>query len=369
MGILSGPDSLWSYRHQKLTTSLEVLVDVLFLAAAAILSFVIRLDTLRIQEFYLEPMAIFTLTVMALRPALLHVFGLYGQTWRYAGPRELLLLVAATSFGSFILALLVFGLLLPLRVVEYFPRTVILIEWMLAMMVTGGLRLSRRLVEEGQAWRHRQAAVQLVKASDYDDEVDYLASVRALHQRVAAGDLRPYGAAYDPATDGTVTYGDDTWLETAPAYAGLAHGFYNMGQYQTALRAFGMLLDILVLVRTRPGLVFTPPGRELKVDVAALERGYYVSLRRLSSARDFPGRALEAWLRYRPLADANPCLPGSTADVGLVDAFAGDARTLRNLAQAVDVALQAPGAQPALAGLSERIGQALQGSAGGSASR
>jgi FlaA1/EpsC-like NDP-sugar epimerase len=116
MGILSGPDSLWSYRHQKLTTSLEVLVDVLFLAAAAILSFVIRLDTLRIQEFYLEPMAIFTLTVMALRPALLHVFGLYGQTWRYAGPRELLLLVAATSFGSFILALLVFGLLLPLRV-------------------------------------------------------------------------------------------------------------------------------------------------------------------------------------------------------------------------------------------------------------
>ena len=81
------------------------------------------------------------------------------------------------------------------------------------MMVTGGLRLSRRLVEEGQAWRHRQAAVDLLKASDYDDEVDYLASVRALHQRVAAGDLRPYGAAYDPATDGPVTYGDDSWLE------------------------------------------------------------------------------------------------------------------------------------------------------------
>jgi hypothetical protein len=360
MGILTGSDPLWSYRHQKLTTSLEVLVDVLFLGAAAVLSFIIRLDTLHIQESYLGPMVLFTIMVVVLRPALLHVFGLYGQTWRYAGPRELLLLVAAISFGSFILAIVIFGLLLPLRVVYLFPRTVILIEWMLALMVTGGLRLSRRLVEEGQAWRQQQAAVQLLKASDYDDEVDYLASVRALHQRVAAGDLSPYGAAYDPATDGPVTYGDDSWLDLAPAYAALAHGFYNMGQYRTAFRAFGMLLDTLVLVRTRPGLVFTPAGRTLQVDVAALERGYYLSLRRLSSTGDFPGRAMEAWLRYQPLADAKPgAADASALEVPLVDAFAGDAQTLRGLAQSLERARQAPGAHAGLAVLSARISQAL----------
>jgi hypothetical protein len=364
MGILTGTDPLWSFRHQRLTTALEVLVDVFFLGAAAVLSFIIRLDTLHIQEFYLEPLVLFTLMVMALRPALLHVFGLYGQTWRYAGPRELLLLVAATSFGSIILAMVIFGLLMPLRVVQGFPRTVILIELMLAMLVTGGLRLSRRLVEERQAWRHRQAAVQLLKASDYDDEVDYLASVRALHQRVAAGDLRPYGAAYDPATDGPVTYGDESWLESAPAYAALAHGFYNMGQYQTALRAFGMLLDTLVLVRTRPGLVFVPAGRVLQVDVAALERGYFLSLRRLSSAADFPGRSVEAWLRYRPLANVKANADaGSPAGLPLVDAFAGDAQTLRGLAQEVDRARQSPGAHPDLEALAEGIRQTLKGSA------
>jgi hypothetical protein len=363
MGILTRTDPLWSYRHQKLTIGLEALVDALFLGAAAVLSFIIRLDTLHIQEFYLEPLVLFTLMVMVLRPALLQVFGLYGQTWRYAGPRELLLLVAATSFGSLILAVVVFGALQPLSVVQSFPRTVI-IEWMLAMLVTGGLRLSRRLVEEGQAWRHRQAAAELLEASDYDDEVDYLASVRALHQRVAAGDLRPYGAAYDPATDGTITYGDDSWLDSTPAYAALAHGFYKMGQYQTALRAFGMLLDTLALMRTRPGLVFTPAGRALKLDVAALQRGYYLSLRRMSPAGDFPGRALEAWLRYRPLADVKTAAAdGSTADMPLVDAFAGDAQTLRGLAQVVSQARKAPDAHPDLAALAERIGQALKGSA------
>ena len=51
MGILTGTDALWSYRHQKLTAALEVLMDVLFLGAAAILSFIIRLDTLHIEEF------------------------------------------------------------------------------------------------------------------------------------------------------------------------------------------------------------------------------------------------------------------------------------------------------------------------------
>ena len=362
MGILTGTDALWSYRHQKLPPPWKCWWTC-FSGAAAILSFIIRLDTLHIEEFY-QPMVLFTLMVMVLRPALLHVFGLYGQTWRYAGPRELLLLVAATSFGSFILAMMIFGLLLPMRVVDSFPRTVILIEWMLAMLVTGGLRLSRRLVEEGQAWRHRQAAVQLVKASDYDDDVDYLASVRALYQRVAAGDLRPYGAAYDPATDGPVTYGDDSWLESVPAYAALAHGFYNMGQYQTALRAFGMLLDTLMLMRTRPGLVFTPAGRTLHLDVPALERGYYLSLRRLSSAGAFPGRALEAWLRYQPLADPKPNADGGSAsDMPLVDAFAGDAQTLRGLAQAVDRARQSPGAHADLTALSERISQTLKGSA------
>lgn len=364
MGILTGTDPLWTYRHRRLTAGLEVLVDVLLLGAAAILSFIIRLDTLHIQAFYLEPLALFTLMVIVLRPGLLYVFGLYGQTWRYAGPRELLLLVAATSFGSIILALVVFGLLLPLRVVNSFPRTVIPIEWMLAMLVTGGLRLSRRLAEEGQAWRHRQAAAQLVKASDYDDEVDYLASVRALHQRVAAGDLRPYGAAYDPATDSPTTYGDDSWLDSLPALAALAHGFYKMGQYQTALRAFAMLLDTLVLVRTRPGLVFFPAGRTLDVDVDSLERGYYLSLRRLFSAGEFPGRALEAWLRYQPLRPAaSDAAGGPGPAMPLVDAFAGDAQTLRGLARAVDRGREAPNANPALAALSERIGQALKGSA------
>ncbi len=364
MGIFSGTDPLWSYRHQRLTAGLEVLVDVFLLGAAALLSFIIRLDTLHIQEFYLEALALFILMVIVLRPALLYVFGLYGQAWRYAGPRELLLLVAATSFGSIILALIIYGFLLPLRVVNAFPRTVILIEWMLAMLVTGGLRLSRRLVEEAQEWQHRQAASRLVKGSDYDDEVDYLASVRALHQRVAAGDLRPYGAAYDPATDSPVTYGDDSWLDSVPVYAELANGFYEMGQCQTSLRAFGMLLDTILLARTRPGLVFTPAGRSLQVDVGSLECRYYLSLRRLSPAGEFPVRALETWLRYLPLHQQAPSAGDpSTADEPLVDAFAGDAQTLRDLARAVSRERATDSAHPGLAALSERIGQALKGSA------
>jgi hypothetical protein len=43
-----------------------------------------------------------------------------------------------------------------------------------------------------------------------------------------------------------------------------------------------------------------------------------------------------------------------------VDAFAGDAQTLRGLAQTVDRAQKAPGAHAGLATLSERISQTLK---------
>jgi hypothetical protein len=338
-------------RRSWLTAGLFVITDALLLAAGAILSFLIRLDTIYIQELYVSVVAVFVVLVLVVRLPLLYLFGLYRPNWRYAGPRELLLSVSSMSFGSLIIGVVVFVFLLPQHVVHSFPRTVVFIEWMMSIFVVGGLRFSLRLLEEGWSWRQRQAAVELVRQSGYEDEVDYLAAVRSLNQRMAAGDYRPYGAAYDPATDAQATYGDESWLDALASYATLAQSFYHIGQYETALKACQLLLDTILLVRTSKGLAFSPPGRSLQIDLPAMQRGYYLSLRRMYGANEFYDRAVAAWQRYRPLQEGEDALE---------QAFARDKRTLRGLAQAVQRAQSRVPAAPSLTDLLALVSRGMK---------
>jgi FlaA1/EpsC-like NDP-sugar epimerase len=121
-----------------------LLVDVFLIAAAAILSFTVRLDTIRFQRYY-SACLVFIILALLIKPFIFFLFGLYRRLWRYASVDEALSITWAVSLSSATISALIFGVCLPLGIIESFPRSVPLIDWLLSMVLIGGLRFSFRL--------------------------------------------------------------------------------------------------------------------------------------------------------------------------------------------------------------------------------
>jgi len=99
-------------------------------------------------EFSLSPheWRLFLLTLPLILVARLGAFGwfqLYEGLWRYVSMRDILAILKAVTLGSFVLfagVLAVFG--------RGFPRTVLLLDWLICLALVGGMRLAVRAIRE-----------------------------------------------------------------------------------------------------------------------------------------------------------------------------------------------------------------------------
>jgi FlaA1/EpsC-like NDP-sugar epimerase len=87
---------------------------------------------------------------LAVKPVVYYVFGLYRRLWVYASIQELKLIVAAVTTSSVLVSLIVV-LLRALQVLPNFPRSVLPIDWLLSLVLIGGLRFSLRIFAESQS--------------------------------------------------------------------------------------------------------------------------------------------------------------------------------------------------------------------------
>lgn len=124
-----------------------VLSDVLLTALSATLAFAIRLDV-PLFRLYLGVCVSFVLMAIAIKIPVYYVFGLYRRYWRYASVHEMLAILGATTISSAILSLLVLLVFLPLGWFERFPRSVLIIDWLLSLFFIGGIRFSVRFLGE-----------------------------------------------------------------------------------------------------------------------------------------------------------------------------------------------------------------------------
>ncbi len=131
------------------------LVDLLLLPAAAVLAFALRLDTVSFQRQGTALLAFMALIVpvQVITGALL---GLYRRYWRYASVDELALVAGSVTLASVVGAAILFALLLPWASIRSFPRSVVLIDWLLALVAVGGPRFAVRLIEREQQRRRRK---------------------------------------------------------------------------------------------------------------------------------------------------------------------------------------------------------------------
>ncbi len=89
--------------------------------------------------------------VIALRMATFAGFGLFQGWWRHAGMHDLLSIAKAVTLSS----LLIVGALLALGSLDDFPRSILVLDWLLALFVIGGTRFSIRIAREERIDRQR----------------------------------------------------------------------------------------------------------------------------------------------------------------------------------------------------------------------
>ena len=145
------------------------LADLVVIVIAALGSFALRTDLGPLFMFYLPQALVLMAVALVIKPLIYSAFGLYRRLWVYASIQELKLVIVAVSSASVLISLLIV-LLRAIQILPYFPRSTLPIDWLLSLVLVGGLRFSLRVLFESQSisTENRSAArrVLIVGAGD-----------------------------------------------------------------------------------------------------------------------------------------------------------------------------------------------------------
>lgn len=155
-GSPGGPRTLFHQKRQVLPNSLlkfrrpvVLLLHLSLIPLGYFIAFALRFD------FPLSPerMALFWATVLYLIPirlASFAFFGLFHGWWRHVGVRDVLDLLKAVTVSSAALLIVIFMT----DRLEGFPRSIVILDWIVAIFIFGGARFAvRTLREQNGRWR------------------------------------------------------------------------------------------------------------------------------------------------------------------------------------------------------------------------
>lgn len=126
------------------------LIDILLTVASILGAYALRLE-LGALFFYYLPSAYWMIGVSLLvKIPIYYFYGMYRRLWGYASTRELQLIVVSVSSASVIVAVIMI-LLLTFKVFNGFPRSVLVIDWLLSIFLIGGARLVMRLLADSMS--------------------------------------------------------------------------------------------------------------------------------------------------------------------------------------------------------------------------
>ncbi|MDZ4159695.1 MAG: nucleoside-diphosphate sugar epimerase/dehydratase, partial [Anaerolineaceae bacterium] len=86
---------------------------------------------------------------LIIKPVVYHYFGLYRRMWLYASVRELLVILLAVTTASVLVSLGIMGAF-SLGAFVGFPRSVLIIDWLLSILFVGGIRFTLRILSENR---------------------------------------------------------------------------------------------------------------------------------------------------------------------------------------------------------------------------
>jgi len=124
-----------------------VLIDVILTIIAVLGAYALRLELGALFFFYL-PSAYWMIGVSILtKIPIYYFFGLYRRLWGYASTRELRLILVSVSSASVVVSVIMI-LLFSFKVFTGFPRSVLIIDWLLSVILIGGVRFAIRIISD-----------------------------------------------------------------------------------------------------------------------------------------------------------------------------------------------------------------------------
>ena len=151
-----------------------LLIGDIFLSLISVLaSYLLRLELVVIFPTYQYSMLWMLGIVVIIKPIVYYLFGIYRRLWRYASTRELVLILTAVTTASMVVSAAMIALFAT-RVFIGFPRSILVIDWLLSIALVGGLRFTFRLMAEStssaangvQQKPHRRKRVLVIGAGD-----------------------------------------------------------------------------------------------------------------------------------------------------------------------------------------------------------
>jgi FlaA1/EpsC-like NDP-sugar epimerase len=124
-----------------------LIIDMILMLIAVVGSYGLRLEFSKAYSQYF-PSAFWMMGLaLVVKPLVYYYFGLYRRLWLYASIQELKLIVTAVTAASVLLSGMMMGLFAAKTFIN-FPRSVLVIDWLLSVFLVGGLRFSLRLIAE-----------------------------------------------------------------------------------------------------------------------------------------------------------------------------------------------------------------------------
>jgi perosamine synthetase len=145
-----------------------MIADALLTLTSIVFGLMLRLEISNpgyLFSYYFQSIWPFTILAVIIRPALFYAAGMYRRIWRYATPRDFMILVGAVLAGSAILFFTTIFLFIP-NFIVVFPRSIFILEAILSVLLLGGIRV-------------------LIKVSErYSDDIDWKKSDIVNHKRI-----------------------------------------------------------------------------------------------------------------------------------------------------------------------------------------
>lgn len=126
-----------------------LLGDLFLIVVSVVGSYVLRLELDGSFNIYLPSTYWMIGIALLIKPVVYYSFGLYRRLWLYAGTQELKIIVAAVTTASILVSLAMIALF-SLGAFTGFPRSVLVIDWTLSVLVVGGMRFTLRLLADNQ---------------------------------------------------------------------------------------------------------------------------------------------------------------------------------------------------------------------------
>lgn len=133
----------------NITNRLVLAGDLLLTIASILIAFALRLEGSFF--FYYLPVAYWMIGIgLIVKPLVYSLFGLYRRLWAYASTRELILISYAVTIASGILSVITIFFYSIRLIQPGLPRSILIIDWLLSIILIGGFRLALRLFSENR---------------------------------------------------------------------------------------------------------------------------------------------------------------------------------------------------------------------------